>query len=201
MPYFLFAPQLEPCYADGGFDVKTCRSKLAEYYKNSGTVPVSVWSTLDPVDIHEIYTRLSWVKQEQHAAGPSQTELNHYCDLFTANKGDTFPKRILVQGQTGIGKTTFVKKLALDWAELNLEGETADDKKAVALKKFALLVAVNLKEVSKHHSLKDVISFSNIFAMEDKSITDGLSQIHHRQPGQSFTCVRWLRRVSVRGRL
>ena len=154
--------------------METCRSKLAEYYKNSGTVPTSVWSTLDPVDIHEIYTRLSWVKQEQHAAGSSQTELNHYCDLFAANKSGTFPKRILVQGQTGIGKTTFVKKLGLDWAELNLEDETADDKEAVALKKFELLVAVNLKEVSKHQSLKDVISCSNIFAEEDKSMTDGL---------------------------
>ena len=120
MRSFLFAPQLEPCYADGGFDVKTCRSKLAEYYKNSGTVPVSVWSTLDPVDIHEIYTRLSWAKQEQNAAGSSQTELDHYGDLFAANENGTFPKRILVQGQTGIGKSTFVKKLALDWAELSL---------------------------------------------------------------------------------
>ena len=137
-------------------------------------MPTSVWSTLDPVDIHEIYTRLSWVKQEQNAAGSSQTELNHYCDLFTANKSGTFPKRILVQGQTGIGKTTFVKKLGLDWAELNLEDETADDKEAVALKKFELLVAVNLKEVSKHQSLKDAISSSNIFAEEDKSMTDGL---------------------------
>ena len=154
--------------------MKTCRSKLAEYYKNSGTVPISVWSTLDPLDIHEMYTRLSWAKQEQNAAGPSQTELDHYGDLFAANESGTFPKRILVQGQTGIGKTTFVKKLALDWAELNLEDETADDKKAVALKKFELLVAVNLKEVSKHQSLQDVISCSNIFAEEDKSMTDGL---------------------------
>ena len=137
-------------------------------------MPTSVWSTLDPVDIHEIYTRLSWVKQEQHAAGPSQTELNHYCDLFTANKSDTFPKRILVQGQTGIGKTTFVKKLALDWAQLNLDDEKGYDETAVALKKFELLVAVNLKEVSKHQSLKDVLSWSNIFAEEDKSMTDGL---------------------------
>ena len=137
-------------------------------------MPTSVWSTLDPVDIHEIYTRLSWVKQEQHAAGPSQTELNHYCDLFTANKGDTFPKRILVQGQTGIGKTTFVKKLALDWAQLNLDDEMGYDETAVALKKFELLVAVNLKEVSKHQSLKDVLSCSNIFSEEDKSMTDGL---------------------------
>ena len=174
MPYFLFAPQLEPCYADGGFDVKTCRSKLAEYYKNSGTVPVSVWSTLDPVDIHEIYTRLSWAKQEQNAAGSSQTELDHYGDLFAANESGTFPKRILVQGQTGIGKTTFVKKLALDWAQLNPDDEKGYDETAVALKKFELLVAVNLKEVSKHQSLKDVLSYSNIFSEEDKSMTDGL---------------------------
>ena len=154
--------------------MKTCRTKLAEYYKNSATVPTSIWSTLDPVDIHEIYTRLSCVKQEQNAAGPSQTELNHYCDLFTANKSGTFPKRILVQGQTGIGKTTFVKKLALDWAELNLDDETADDKKTVALKRFELLVAVNLKEVPKYQSLKDVIACSNVFGEEDKSVTDGL---------------------------
>ena len=174
MPYFLFAPQLEPCYADGGFDVKTCRSKLAEYYKNSGTVPVSVWSTLDPVDIHEIYTRLSWAKQEQNAAGSSQTELDHYGDLFAANESGTFPKRILVQGQTGIGKTTFVKKLALDWAQLNLDDEKGYDETAVALKKFELLVAVNLKEVSKHQSLKDVLSYSNIFSEEHKSMADGL---------------------------
>ena len=137
-------------------------------------MPTSVWSTLDPVDIHKIYTRLSWVKQEQLAAGPSQTKLSHYCDLFTANKSDTSPKRILVQGQTGIGKTTFVKKLALDWAQLNLDDEKGYDETAVALKKFQLLVAVNLKEVSKHQSLKDVLSCSNIFAEEDKSMTDGL---------------------------
>ena len=137
-------------------------------------MPTSVWSTLDPVDIHEIYTRLSWVKQEQHAAGSSPTELNNYCYLFTANKSGTFPKRILVQGQTGIGKTTFVKKLGLDWAQLNLDDEKGYDETAVALKKFELLVAVNLKEVSKHQSLKDVLSYSNIFAEEDKSMTDGL---------------------------
>ena len=154
--------------------MKTCRTKLAEYYKNSATMPTSLWSTLDPVDIHEIYTRLSWVKQEQNAAGSSQTELNHYCDLVTVSKSGTSPKRILVQGQTGIGKTTFVKKLGLDWAELNLEDETADNKEAVALKNFEVLVAVNLKEVSEHQSLKDVISCSNIFAEEDKSMTDGL---------------------------
>lgn len=64
-----------------------------------------------PMDIHDIYTRLSWVKEEQTPAGSSQSKLNHYTDIFTANKNGVVPKRILVQARTGIGKSTFVKTL------------------------------------------------------------------------------------------
>ena len=77
-------------------------------------MPTSVWCKKSVVDIHQIYTRLSWVKEEQTPAGTTQSELKHYSDLFTANKEGDIPKRILVQGQTGIGKSTFVKKLLVD---------------------------------------------------------------------------------------
>ena len=154
------------------FDVKTCRSKLAEHYKRTATVPTSVWSKTSPVDIHQIYTRLSWVNEEQTPAGSSRSELNQYTDVFTANKNGVAPKRILVQGQTGIGKSTFVKKLAVDWAKL--DDATTGDKQNDILKKFELLVVVNLKEVSKCQSLKDVISSSSIFARKDKHLTDSL---------------------------
>ena len=154
------------------FDVKTCRRKLAEHYKRTATVPTSVWSKTSLVDIHQIYTRLSWVKEEQTPAGSSRSELKHYTDVFTANKNGVVPKRILVQGQTGIGKSTFVKKLAVDWAEL--DDETTRDKQKDILKTFELLVVVNLKEVSKCRSLKDVISCSSIFARKDKYLTDSL---------------------------
>jgi len=112
------------------------------------------------------------VKEEQTPAGSSRSELQHYTDLFTANKNGVVPKRILVQGQTGIGKSTFVKKLAVDWTELD-ETTTGDQQKDI-LKKFELLVVVNLKEVSKCQSLKDVISRSSIFARKDKHLTDSL---------------------------
>ena len=154
------------------FDVKSCRSKLAEHYKRTATVPTSVWSKTSPVDIHQIYTRLSWVKEEQTPAGSSPSELNHYTHVFAANKNGVVPKRILVQGQTGIGKSTFVKKLAVDWAEL--DDTTLGDQQKDVLKKFELLVVVNLKEVSKYQSLKDVISCSSIFAREEKYLTDSL---------------------------
>ena len=135
-------------------------------------MPASVWSKTSPVDIHQIYTRLSWVKEEQTPAGSSRSELQHYTDLFAANKSGVVPKRILVQGQTGIGKSTFVKRLAVDWAELK-DASTGHKQKDI-LKRFELLVVVNLKEVSKCQSLKDVISCSSIFARKDKHLTDSL---------------------------
>ena len=127
-------------------------------------MPTSVWCKKSVVDIHQIYTRLSWVKENQTPAGTTQSELRHYSDLFTENKNGVIPKRILVQGQTGIGKSTFVKKLLVDWV----------DEQATVLKNFELVVAVNLKEVSKCQSLKDVIRLSNVFAKEDKCVTEGL---------------------------
>ena len=153
------------------FDFKSCRSKLENHYQKTATVSTSVWSKRSVVDIHQIYTRLSWVKQEQTPAEATQSELKNYTDLFTANKNGVIPKRILVQGQTGIGKSTFVKKLLVDWVEVN---KAAGDQQAVVLKNFELVVAVNLKEVSKCQSLKEVIRLSNVFAKEDKYMTEGL---------------------------
>ena len=153
------------------FDFKSCRSKLEDHYKKTGTVPTSVWSKKAVVDIHQIYTRLSWVKEEQTTAGAKQSELKHYTELFTADKNGVIAKRILVQGQTGIGKSTFVKKLLVDWVEVN---KGTGDEKAAILKNFELVVAVNLKEVSKCERLSDVIRLSNVFAKEDKYMTEGL---------------------------
>ena len=153
------------------FDFKSCRSKVEDHYKKTATVPTSVWSKKAVVDIHQIYTRLSWVKEEQTPTGTTQSELKHYTELFTANKNGVIPKRILVQGQTGIGKSTFVKKLLVDWVGVN---KGTGDEQAAVLKNFELVVAVNLKEVSKCQSLKDVITLSNVFAKEDKYMTEGL---------------------------
>ena len=97
-------------------------------------MPTSAWTKNSLVDIHQIYTRLSWVKEEQTSSGLSQYKLAHYTEVFTANKNGVLPKRILVQGQTGIGKSTFVKKLAVDWAEL--DDETTGGTKKDALSRF-----------------------------------------------------------------
>ena len=101
------------------------RSKLADLYKRTAKVPTSVWSSVCQVELDQIYTRLSFVKKEKIPTGTVQSNLTDYSELFTSNKKGIVPKRILVQGETGIGKSTFVKKVALDWAKL------VDDKDVV----------------------------------------------------------------------
>ena len=134
------------------FDVRNCQRKLAEHYQKTAKVPTTVWSSTYQVHLNQIYTRLSWVEEEQSPSGSSQKELNHYTQLLTEEtQNGSPPKRVLVQGQTGIGKTTFVKKVLLDWSNLD-EAKMEEDQKD-ALRKFELVVAVNLKEVSKCQTL------------------------------------------------
>ena len=143
-------------------------------------MPTSVWSKKCTQNIHEVYTTLSLVKEEQTPAGKSQPELNHYTDVLTENKNGLPSNRILVQGQTGIGKSTFVKKLAIDCAELD-ENRLTDEQRAI-LKKFELVVIIDLKKVSKHKRFRDIINASHIFADEDTAMKDGLlSYITHNQ--------------------
>ena len=162
------------------FDVRSCQRKLAEHYQKNAKMPTTVWSSNFQVDFDEIYTRLSWVQQEQTLAGVSEKELSHYTEIFTEKKKNGVAKRILVQGETGIGKTTFVKKLLLDWS--NLEEAKMDEEHKDALRKFNLVVSINLKEVSKCRTFEAVLRQSRLFP-DDKtsSIDDLLSYIGENQ--------------------
>ena len=56
----------------------------------------------------------------------------------------SFQKEYSSKGEVAIGKSTFVKKLLVDWVEVD---QNTVDEQAAALKKFGLVLAVNLKEV------------------------------------------------------
>ena len=155
------------------FDVKTCQRKLAEHYQKTAKVPTTAWSSVLQADLEQIYTRLSWVKQEQTSAGSSQKELNHYTEIFTEKtKNGVVAKRILVQGETGIGKTTFVKKLLVDWS--NLQEAKMDEEWTDALRKFDLVVSINLKEVSKCQTFEEVVTRSRLCPEDDETSVDDL---------------------------
>ncbi|KAJ7365976.1 hypothetical protein OS493_002717 [Desmophyllum pertusum] len=144
------------------FDLETFLKKLAARYRRTATVPTSVWSAKSKVDIRKVYTRLSMVKEDKSV--PAE-----YADLFTKTERGVLPTRILVEGQAGIGKSTFAKKLSLDWVERD---ETNVVQERNVLKKFEVVLFIKLREVSHCQTLREVISSSDIFPEEDKT-SDG----------------------------
>nr|XP_054761461.1 uncharacterized protein LOC129267865 [Lytechinus pictus] len=67
------------------------------------------------VEFEQLYTNLVLLK---HDKGLTR-EKSHvdYKDLFTTKVDGVLPKRLLVEGEGGVGKTTLCSKIAWDWAE------------------------------------------------------------------------------------
>ncbi|XP_030834670.1 protein NLRC5-like [Strongylocentrotus purpuratus] len=64
------------------------------------------------VQFKDMYTNL--VLQEEHG---TKKRLLDYNDILKLEVNGEFPKRIMVQGEAGAGKTTFCAKIAWDWVE------------------------------------------------------------------------------------
>ena len=101
----------------------------------------------------------------------NQTVSVGYTELFEKMVNGLVPRRMLVVGQAGVGKSTFVTKLCLDWVEC--EETTACEEKSI-LEKFKLVLLLKLREVSHCKTLKEVISCSDLLPREDKDLTDEL---------------------------
>eukprot|EP00057_Strongylocentrotus_purpuratus_P013071 XP_011667545.1 PREDICTED: uncharacterized protein LOC100892234 [Strongylocentrotus purpuratus] len=62
------------------------------------------------VQLNDMYTNLVLEEEYRHCKRPLE-----YMDLFDLKVNGEFPKRIMVQGEAGAGKTTFCAKIAWDW--------------------------------------------------------------------------------------
>eukprot|EP00057_Strongylocentrotus_purpuratus_P008167 XP_011662641.1 PREDICTED: NACHT, LRR and PYD domains-containing protein 6-like [Strongylocentrotus purpuratus] len=85
------------------------------------------------VQFKEMYTNL--FLQEEH--GTEKRKLN-FNDILGIRVNGEFPRRIMVQGEAGAGKTTFCAKIAWDW----MEGEYFSD--------FVWVLIVPLREFKQH---------------------------------------------------
>ena len=72
------------------------------------------WQKQNDVDMDKLFVKLTLEKQTKEPDGRKNIELEHYIDLFDPslqNEGE----RILLKADPGMGKTTLVKKITLDW--------------------------------------------------------------------------------------
>ena len=130
--------------------MKPYREQLVQQYLGAmSQVNIKPWDPEDTIHIDEVYTRVQWVQQEKTMKEKKENTLKDYCDMLTqSSKHNEKPRRLLVQGKAGIGKSTFSSKLAEDWAQ---------GKKKV-LKKFELLIVLRLREVYSASTLTEALS-------------------------------------------
>ncbi|PFX11980.1 Baculoviral IAP repeat-containing protein 1g [Stylophora pistillata] len=125
------------------------------------TVP---WNDSSSIPIDEIYTPLSWVRDERTPSGARQEELEDYTDMFKGNKHHRKPTRMLVYGRPGIGKSTFCKKIAYDWSKALKE----------ILMKFYIFLLIKLRDVCDMEHIRDVLVASKLLAGDGPIAVDSL---------------------------
>ena len=143
-----------------------CRVRLEKLYNNLSQVNITPWDSDNTVHIDEIYTELFWVRNNRKPSGKKEEKLNDYSDVLREQKSNPYSNRFLVYGIPGIGKSTFAKKIALDWARSKKE----------ILKKFDVLLMIPLRNVCGCSTFRDILIEAKLFSTEDQRFIDGLNR-------------------------
>ncbi|XP_070550190.1 protein NLRC5-like [Ptychodera flava] len=110
-----------PCRAESKYPdiVLRCERDLKSLYvKVSEILPFPWWDGTNRLKLENVYTELELeTKKEENIDFPRR-------DIFSSKKDEenrTTPKRVLIEGDPGYGKSTFCKQLVYDWAKGNVE--------------------------------------------------------------------------------
>ena len=85
------------------------------YAKREGVILPVPWSGSFSFQLENIFTRLSIVAKEK-TRGKVINEVTSMTSVFTPHEDCQRPKVVLIEGEPGMGKTTYCQKLAYDWA-------------------------------------------------------------------------------------
>ena len=137
--------------------VQECQRQLRSHYNTTmSQVRITPWEKDSIVNIEDVYTKISWWRTVKRPNGTTNQEINDYTEVFEGYGRSTSPKRILVYGRTGIGKSTFSQKIAVDWA----------NEKEEVLKRFDVLLVVRLRNALDAQDMPSLIKASDLFAVD-----------------------------------
>ena len=112
-----FAFKNEVCCLLAGTDHGLVLEHLeGEYIRRSNLKPL-LWDCRIQLPIDEVYTRLQMKWRKKAYLQLTEKEVHMYDIFKPAWEGEKGARMVLVEGNPGIGKTTFCLKIARDWAK------------------------------------------------------------------------------------
>ncbi|CAH3146602.1 unnamed protein product [Porites evermanni] len=137
------------------------QNQLCSFYNSTASQSmITPWDRHNTMDIDEVYVQLTLLRDDRKLAGTTKERLQDYSEIFASHGHHLIPKRILVYGRPGIGKSTLTKKLAVDWSRRNKE----------ILKKFAVVLLIKLRDVCNTQDFCDVLQKAELLSAGDPMV-------------------------------
>ncbi|CAH3191514.1 unnamed protein product, partial [Porites evermanni] len=94
------------------------------YKRREGRLVPFPWCDLN-FNLNEIFTRLKIVNKEKTRGTLTDDEITNMTAIFRPHPDCPKPQILLIEGEPGMGKTTYSQKLAYDWANKQDEWDTS----------------------------------------------------------------------------
>ena len=93
-----------------------------KYKRHEGWLAPFPWCDDFQFQLSDIYTRLRMVSREKKARATVEQRVVETTEIFKPHEECRQPRKVLIEGNPGMGKTTYCNKVAYDWA-VNLKNE------------------------------------------------------------------------------
>ena len=120
------------------------------YTSREGRLAPFSWCEHFYFHLDDIFTRLVMVSKEKEARGTGARRNLEFTEIFQAHKECEEPKKVLIEGKPGMGKTTYCNKLVYDWA-------TKKNKSGGCFPDFQLVLLLRCRDIDVESNLRDAI--------------------------------------------
>ena len=121
-----------------------------KYERLEGWLAPFPWCEDFQFHLNDIYTRLLMVSRGKKARGTGIESVVEMAEIFKPHEECKQPKKVLIEGNPGMGKTTYCNKVAYDWATKKHSAEGC-------FPKFDLVLMLKCRDVGRNSDLWEAI--------------------------------------------